>query len=186
MMSKAKCTNNLQSAVFCFMIFTGFIAGCSGSAAEPSQRDMNVSVVQKYFIALDKNDPAAIQNLFAADASQEFIGNAPLVGVAAILLQFQASEAQLQSMQTTCLTTVAEGDTVVVQVRHNAVFKSGGAIRTRIGVTPGLVIFSKATPITWRALAVFRIQNGKIVEEIIIRDELSMMMQMGTVVLQLP
>lgn len=181
--------NFLMNQLFvnlCFIITACVVAGCSSTANEPTQNDINIAVVHGYFTALDNNDPTAIQNLFASDASQEFVGNAPLVGVAAILQQFQASEAQLQSMKTTYLTTVAEGDAVVVQVQHDAVFKSGGAIKTRNGVTPGLVIFSQATPMTWRALAMFKVQNGQIVEEIIIRDELSMMMQMGSVVLQLP
>jgi ketosteroid isomerase-like protein len=168
------------------IILACVFAGCAGNADELTTEQLNTAVVHGYFTALDSNDAAAIPNLFAADARQEFVGNAPLVGVAAILQQFQISEAQLQSMKTEYLTTVADGDTVVVQVRHDAVFKSGGAIKTRNGVTPGLVIFSQVTPITWRALAVFKLLNGKIVEEIIIRDELSMMMQMGSVVLQLP
>ncbi len=168
------------------IILACVFVGCAGNADALTTEQLNIAVVRGYFTALDNKDAAAIQNLFAADARQEFVGNPPIVGLAAISQQFQISEAQLQSMKTTYLTTVAKGDTVVVQVRHDAVFKSAGAIRTRNGITPSLVIFPQETPITWRALAVFKVQNGKIVEEIIIRDELSMMMQMGSVVLQLP
>lgn len=165
------------------MILVCVVVGCAGNADNLTIEQINVAVVHNYFTALDNNDDTAIPNLFASDATQEFVGTDPLVGVNAILHLFQLQGAQLKSMKTTYLTTVAAGDSVVVQVRHEAVFKSGGAVRTRTGVTPPVVIFAADTPITWRALAVFKLKDGKIVEETIIRDELAIMMQIGAVTL---
>ncbi|MRR18322.1 MAG: nuclear transport factor 2 family protein [Deltaproteobacteria bacterium] len=166
----------LQLTILAFII-----AGCSGNADDLTTQQQNIAVVRSYFTALDNNTPAAIPILFAADATQEFVGNPTIVGGDAILQQFQLAWAQMQSMHTEYLTTVAEGDTVVVQVRHDAVFKAGGAVKTRTGVTPPFVVFAADTPITWRALAVFKLRDGKIIEETIIRDELAIMMQIGAV-----
>lgn len=148
MMLKLKFITSQLVVCLHFVILAAALAGCAGNADNLTVDQQNIIVVRAYFTALDNNDSAAIQKLFDANATQEFVGSDPLVGVDAILHLFQLQGAQLKSMKTTFLTSVADGDTVAVQVRHDAVFKAGGAVKTRTGVTPPVVIFAADTPIT--------------------------------------
>ena len=64
------------------------------------------------------------------------------------------------------------GDRVVVRITHWAM--GSGVFRSRIGIHD-----VKDKPLTWGAIAIFRVQNGKIAEEWVNRDELGMLLSLG-------
>ena len=64
------------------------------------------------------------------------------------------------------------GDRVVVRITHRAV--GAGVFRSRIGVHD-----VKDKPLTWGAIAIFRMQDGKIAEEWVNRDELGMLLSLN-------
>lgn len=64
------------------------------------------------------------------------------------------------------------GDRVVVRISHRAM--GAGEFRSRIGVYN---VRDKA--VTWDAIAIFRMKNGKIAEQWVSRDELGMLLTLG-------
>jgi ketosteroid isomerase-like protein len=79
-------------------------------------------------------------------------------------------------LRTTIHDLVAENDLVVCHLSHRVVHRAGDWT-SRLGshaVAEGKVV-------TWPALAMFRIRDGKIAEEWVCRDELGMLMQLDVV-----
>lgn len=64
------------------------------------------------------------------------------------------------------------GDRVVVRITHRAMGK--GEFRSRLGTHD-----IKGRPLTWDAIAIFRMQGGKIAEQWVSRDELGMLLSLG-------
>ena len=95
-----------------------------------------------------------------------------LVGVAGIQSVVERAHRYFDEFRATVLDLVEQGDTVAVRVRHEAVYR--GEWRTRIGT------FDVAgKPTAWEAMALFRLRDGKIVEERVFRDELGMLLNVG-------
>lgn len=130
-------------------------------------------VVEKYFEALDRGDPDAIPDLFSADCRifrPEL--REPLVGSDAVKLVVARAHQIYESFETTVLDLFEDGDAVIMRHRHDAVYR--GEWRTRIGT------FDVAgRPTSWEAMALFRLRDGKIVEERVFRDELGMLLDVG-------
>lgn len=130
-------------------------------------------VVEKYFEALDRGDPDAIPDLFSADCRifrPEL--REPLVGSDAVKLVVARAHQIYESFETTVLDLFEDGDAVIMRHRHDAVYR--GEWRTRIGT------FDVAgRPTSWEAMALFRLRDGKIVEERVFRDELGMLFDVG-------
>jgi ketosteroid isomerase-like protein len=127
----------------------------------------------RYFEALDAGDADAIPALFSDDCRiyrPEL--PKPLVGCEAMKVVVVMAHRIFESFETTILGSFEEGDAVTVHVRHDAVYK--GEWRTRIGT------FDVAgKPTRWEAMALFRLADGKIVEERVFRDELGMLLEVG-------
>jgi predicted ester cyclase len=64
------------------------------------------------------------------------------------------------------------GDRVVVRITHRAM--GAGEFRSRVG---GYDV--KGKPVTWDAIVIFRLQNGKMAEEWVSRDELGILLSFG-------
>ena len=67
-------------------------------------------------------------------------------------------------------------DRVAVRISHKSIFPEGEMTRSRLGFhkVPGKAV-------TWDAIAIFRLKDGKIVEEWVQLDDLGRLMQFGTV-----
>jgi len=75
-----------------------------------------------------------------------------------------------ERFETTILDSFEDGDAVAVRLRHDAVYRREW--RTRIGT------FNVAgKPMSWEAMASFRLREGKIVEERVFRDELGILLE---------
>jgi ketosteroid isomerase-like protein len=132
-------------------------------------------VVSRYFDALDTGDLDVIPDLFAADC-RVFRPELPepLVGAEAVKLVVAMAHRIYEKFRTTLLDSFEDGDAVVMRLRHDAVYR--GEWRTRIGTFD-----LRGKPISWEAMALFRLHDGKIVEERVFRDELGMLLSAGVV-----
>ena len=132
-------------------------------------------VVARYFEALESGDPTVIPELFAIDC-RIFRPELPepLMGVETIKAVVTRTHRFFDKFKATILDSIEDRDMVAVRVRHQAVYR--GEWRTRIGT------FDVAgKPTSWEAMALFRLRDGKIVEERVFRDELGMLLEVGAV-----
>jgi len=130
-------------------------------------------VVARYFEALEKGDPSVIPELFAADCRifrPEL--SEPLIGTEGIQSVVVRAHRIFDKFTAQILDSIEQGDTVAVRIRHEAVYR--GEWRTRIGTFD-----VTGKPTSWEAMALFRLRDGKIVEERVFRDELSMLLGVG-------
>ncbi|MBU0991026.1 MAG: nuclear transport factor 2 family protein [Proteobacteria bacterium] len=161
------------------------ITGCFGeNKIVCANKDDNITVVKKYFRAIDNRDTNAMNDLFAIDAIQDFVGNDPIIGVKAIVTKLELVLSQLTSIKTEFVNFIANGDTVFAHVKHVAVFKAGGAFLNRTGINPPLMVLKEPVKVSWQVMATFQLKDGRIVEEIIVRDELAILQQIGTLTLK--
>ena len=132
-------------------------------------------VVSRYFEALDTGDLDVIPELFSPDC-RVFRPELPepLVGAEAVKLVVAMAHRIYEKFRTTLLDSFEDGDAVVMRLRHDAVYR--GEWRTRIGTFE-----LRGKPISWEAMALFRLHDGKIVEERVFRDELGMLLSAGVV-----
>lgn len=131
------------------------------------------TVVASYFAALDSGDAEAIPGLFSDDC-RIFRPELPrpLVGADAVKVVVAMAHRIYEQFETTLLDSLEAGGTVAVRVRHDAVYRQEW--RTRVGT------FDVAgKPISWEAMALFRLDDGKIIEERVFRDELGMLLDVG-------
>lgn len=83
-----------------------------------------------------------------------------------------------KSMKTTVHHMVAEGNLVLAHVSHDLTPKRGTMIPTpRIGC----MVQASGDTIHWEAMALFKVENGKIAEEWISRDDLGQLLQQGKI-----
>ena len=132
-------------------------------------------IVSRYFAALDAGDVDVIPELFAADCCvfrPEL--PEPLVGAEAVKLVVAMAHRIYEEFRTTLLDAFEDGDAIVMRLRHDAVYR--GEWRTRIGTFD-----LRGKPVSWEAMALFRLRDGKIVEERVFRDELGMLLRAGAI-----
>ncbi len=132
----------------------------------------NIAVVQRYFAeVLDGGTPGVMAELFAVGALQHFPGRTLTFSGAPPAPAFAERE-----FRTTVHHIVAEGELVVAHLTHTVRFGSPAVYQTRAGP-----VDVSGRDVHWHAMALFRFQNGKIVEEWVSRDELDILMQLGAV-----
>lgn len=71
---------------------------------------------------------------------------------------------------------VAEGDMVCVRIQHRTRAKPH-TFRSRAGE----IVVREEQDLSWTAIVQFRLRDGRIAEEWVMRDELGMLMQLGAV-----
>ncbi len=95
-----------------------------------------------------------------------------LTGMAGIRGVVERNIAAYSKFETRVHDIIESGDRVVVRISHRAM--GAGEFRSRIGVYN-----IKGKAVTWDAIAIFRIQNGKIAEQWVSRDELGILLSVG-------
>jgi predicted ester cyclase len=133
----------------------------------------NKAIVRRFFAeVLDKDDRALGLELFAPDCVRRFPGHT-ITGTN----NFRATAPRPTSaFETTIHDLVAEGDRVVARITHRVAYTEDIAGFPRVGHVP-----AAGRSVTWDAIAIFRLRDGRIVEEWVSRDELGMMQQLGAV-----
>jgi len=149
----------------------------SQSAYVPkAQEARNKAVVERYFReVLDGGRIELMPELFARDVVLHRPGfdvngiNAAMQRLRAVLKDFSAFSSELSGL-------MAEGDLVAARVSHRTRVRPH-AFRSRAGETQ----LAREQALEWTAIAQFRLKDGRIAEEWVMRDELGMLLQMGTV-----
>lgn len=141
-----------------------------------AQEARNKAVVARYFReVLDGGRIEIMPELFARDVVLHRPGfdvtglDAAMQRLRAVLKDYSAFSSELSGL-------MAEGDMVSVRVFHRARARPH-AFRSRAGEVnlPG------EPALEWTAIVQFRVKDGRIAEEWVMRDELGMLLQMGKV-----
>jgi hypothetical protein len=99
-----------------------------------------------------------------------------VVGLDAAMARLRATLLDFVEFASEVSGIVAEDDMVCVRIRHTTRVKPH-TFRSRAGE----VAISEEQPLVWNAIVQFRIEDGLIAEEWVNRDELGMLVQLGTV-----
>ena len=136
--------------------------------------EANKALVRRYFDeVLDGRRTEVVYELFAPDCRVHFPHEAePRVGCDVVFRSLTASRDRQTSMVSHLEHLIAEGDLVAVRLRHDVVFNAD--FPSRVGT-----LAAAGKTVSWVAHAFFRIQNGKIVEEWVQRDEAGILQQLG-------
>ena len=141
-----------------------------------AQETRNKAVVERYFReVLDGGRIELMPELFTRDVVLHRPGfdvngiDAAMQRLRAVLREFSAFSSELSGL-------MAEGDLVAARVFHRTRVRPH-AFRSRAGESH----IAREQTLDWTAIAQFRLKDGKIAEEWVMRDELGMLLQMGTV-----
>jgi predicted ester cyclase len=131
----------------------------------------NKAVVRRFFEeVLDRDDRALGLAIFSPDCVRRFPGHT-ITGTD----NFRSTAPRPTStFQTTIHDLIAEGDRVVARITHYVTYTQDIPDFPRIGR-----VAAAGKSVAWDAIAVFRLQDGRIVEEWVSRDELGMLQQFG-------
>jgi len=134
----------------------------------------NKSVVRRYFEqVIDGGRIELLDELAAADCiihRPEAAG--PIRGVAAFKQAVGKILAVYSEFHTTIHDMIAGDDKVVCRLTHKGVHATNWTSRIGTHAVAG-------KPVSWPAIAIFRVQEGRIAEEWVCRDELGMLIQLG-------
>jgi N-acyl-D-aspartate/D-glutamate deacylase/predicted ester cyclase len=141
----------------------------TGSPNVPSDHQ---KVVLSYFHdVLDGRNLGLLEKLFLPDCVI-YRPEGIVKGMAGIRGVVERNYAAYSKFETEVQDIFESGDRVVVRITHRAM--GAGVFRSRIGTHD-----VKDKPVTWSAIAIFRMQNGKIAEEWVNRDELGILLGLG-------
>ena len=141
-----------------------------------AQEARNKAVIERYFReVLDQQKVDLMPELMAQDAVLHRPGF-DVTGVNAAMQRLRGVLADYAEFSTELSGLIAEGDLVSVRVRHRTRVRPH-VFRSRAGDTA----IPTEQALDWTAIAQFRLKDGKIAEEWVMRDELGMLLQMGKV-----
>lgn len=141
-----------------------------------AQESRNKAVVERYFReVLDRRNIDLLPELFARDVVLHRPGF-DVTGLDAALQRLRAVLQDYTAFSTELAGLIAEGDMVAVRVFHR-VRARPHTFRSRAGE----VRLAAEQDINWPAMVQFRLRDGKIAEEWVMRDELGMLAQMGKI-----
>lgn len=139
-----------------------------------AQEARNKATVERYFReVLDEKRLERLPELMAADVvlhrpGFDVIGrDAAMQRLRGVLEDYTSFSSELSGL-------IAEGDMVAVRIHHRTRVRPH-AFRSRAGEVP----IAAEQGLDWTALVQFRMKDGKIAEEWVMRDELGMLAQLG-------
>lgn len=139
-----------------------------------AQEARNKTVVERYFReVLDGRAIDRLPELMTADVVLHRPGF-DVVGVDAAMQRLRAVLKDYVAFSSELSGLIAEGDMVAVRIRHRT--------RARPHVfhsRAGDVMVAAEQDLEWTAIVQFRMKDGKIAEEWVMRDELGMLGQLG-------
>jgi ketosteroid isomerase-like protein len=137
--------------------------------------EVNRAIVQRYFDeVIDAGNRGAMAELFAAGGMQHFPGRDLKFDPAA-----GAPMAASRKMKTTIHHWLVDGDHVVTHLTHEVTFPADTRFATQIGP-----VEVSGRSVHWDAMALFRIEGGRIAEEWVNRDELAILAQLDAIELK--
>jgi steroid delta-isomerase-like uncharacterized protein len=136
--------------------------------------ESNKAMVRRYFEeVLDKRKLDILDQIVATDCviHRPEVGE-PIRGLEAFRRTLERILEVYSEFKTTIHDLIAEEDRVACRLSHRAVNRSEWT--SRLGTHP---VAGKT--VSWPAIAIFRIRDGKIAEEWVSRDELGMLIDLG-------
>src|SRR5712692_10075959 len=144
----------------------------TGGGKFKDQSSAQERVVRRYFHeVLDRGKAELVEELFHPRCVLHRPGGA-VMGIDGARGVAERRKETFSRFETQIHDAFGEGDRLVVRLTHHGV--GGGGWRSRLG---NYDVTGKA--VTWNAIAIFRFENDKIIEEWVSRDELGMMLQFG-------
>ena len=145
-------------------------------SASKSQEARNKAIVERYFReVLDQRKIDVLPELMAPDAVLHRPG-LDVIGLEAAMRRLSATFEDYSGFSSKLSGLMAEGDMVSVRILHRTTVRPH-TFRSRAGEVP----LARDQELNWTAIVQFRLKEGKIVEEWVMRDELGMLAQLGTV-----
>jgi predicted ester cyclase len=139
------------------------------TAAEPSAQQK--AALSYLHDVLDGGKIDLVDSIFQPDCEIHF-GSSEVKGISGVRSVVERRIATYSKLATLVHDIFESGDRVVVRLTHQAM--GAGVLRSRIGTHD---INGKS--LTWDAIVIFRMKNGKIAEEWVSRDELGMLLCAG-------
>lgn len=159
-------------AVIWFSVCNLFVASAMAQSKSPSAPSTQQKLVLSYFHdVLDGRKIGLLEDLFLPDCII-YRPEGTVKGIAGIRGVVQRGIAAYSKFETEVHDIFESSDRVVVRLTHRAM--GAGVFRSRIGVHD-----TKGKQVTWDAIVVFRLQDGKIAEEWVSRDELGILLSLG-------
>lgn len=129
-------------------------------------------LVRRYFHeVLDQGKVQLIEDLFHPQCVMHRPGGT-VVGIDSVRVVAERTKQTFARFETQIHDVFGSGDRLVVRLSHCGL--GGGMWRSRIG---NFDVTGKT--VTWSAMAIFRFENRRIIEEWVNRDELAMILQFG-------
>jgi predicted ester cyclase len=130
--------------------------------------------IRRYFHEmLDQGEAEIIDDLFHPQCIMHRPGG-DVMGRDAVRAVADHRKETFSQFKTEIHDVFGSGDKLVVRLTHRGV--GGGMWRSRLG---NYDVTGK--PVTWNAIAIFRFEDHKIIEEWVVRDEMAMALQFGLV-----
>jgi len=147
----------------------------NSASASRAREERNKAVIERYFHeVLDQKKFELMPELMAPGVVLHRPGF-DVTGVDAAMQRLRATLQDYTAFRSELSGLMAEGDMVAVRITHRTKVRPH-AFRSRAGE----VRISTEQELNWNAIVQFRLHDGKIVEEWVMRDELGMLVQMGT------
>ena len=147
------------------------------SSASKAQEARNKAIVARYFHeVLDQKKIDVMPELLAPEVVLHRPGF-DVIGLEAAIRRLRATGQDYTAFVSELSGLMADGDMVSVRILHRTTIRPH-TFRSRAGE----VQLTQNQYLNWSAIVQFRLNEGKIVEEWVMRDELGMLVQMGTVV----
>ena len=144
--------------------------------ASKAQEARNKAIVERYFHeVLDQRKIDVMPELLAPEVVLHRPGF-DVIGLEAAIRRLRATVQDYTAFVSELSGLMADGDMVSVRILHRTTIRPH-TFRSRAGE----VQLTRNQELNWSAIVQFRLNEGKIVEEWVMRDELGMLVQMGTV-----
>ena len=145
-------------------------------SASKAREGRNKAVIERYFHeVLDQKKFDLMPELMAPGVVLHRPGF-DVTGVDAAMQRLRATLQDYTAFRSDLSGLMAEGDMVSVRITHSTKVRPH-TFRSRAGE----VRIDTEQNLNWNAIVQFRLQDGKIVEEWVMRDELGMLAQMGAI-----
>jgi len=139
-----------------------------------AQEARNKATVERYFReVLDAQNAERLRELMTADVVLHRPGF-DVVGLESAMQRLRGVFRDYAAFASELTGLMAEGDMVSVRIRHRTRVRPH-VFRSRAGELP----VPAEQPLEWAAIVQFRLKDGKIAEEWVMRDELGMLAQLG-------
>ncbi len=147
----------------------------NSASAQRAQEERNKAVIERYFHeVLDQKKFDLMPELMAPGVVLHRPGF-DVTGVDAAMQRLRATLQDYTAFRSELSGLMAEGDMVAVRIAHSTKVHPH-TFRSRAGE----VRISTEQELNWNAIVQFRLRDGRIAEEWVMRDELGMLVQMGT------